>query len=266
MTARGMRCNTDGVTNSEYSNVGAYVDLATTNRVQMNSEDCIATAWVRIEGAHGAATSWGHDPFYLLGLSGNNIGMVFHFGKLDDASPFSATIHSAYRDSSGSGEILMTESARVAAQSTNYFCAMIWDAAAHTMTQLIAADGDTSFTSNTTSSITISSGEYVDRLYVGNRAAVCNHTITNEKFWKGSGIASSFTATSYAGLLAEMKSEAPVITSNLLAHYKLLTHTDLTDYGARGLNLTAAGTTTDGTMDPVDIQAAVSTRKVLVIS
>jgi len=241
MTARGIKTNWASPAGAGGN---AYADY-TAASINTAGTDLVVTGWMRIKGTI-AGSLRGQVPFHIYDEIGTG-AMFFDGGSA--SSPFNEgmKVFSAGETTYGSF---------APATNEDWFYVIKWQSSTGTWTAYAAKDGAASVGSASSSAVgrattTITSLRLAGVTFTFDWGS--NVEVTNVKVWTGAAAYTTFDATA---LFAEMNSEMPVITSGLYAHWKLASASDLVDYSGNSRTLTATGTVTDGSMDPVDIQTA----------
>lgn len=249
MTARGIKVNHDGTT-------VAGMTLSATDFVNTDSQDATFSGWFTIRGAASGNAGSGQVPFGITcGVDyGVNGGIIVEATDPTGGTPWSE--RGRMNRGGATDDVSFTPDF---AQDELWFWCLVWSGSTGTdqATWYWAKDQAVSLTSGTgASGWQMFGANQPDNIYLGyiadpGLAHGSNLELTNVKIWIG-------TALTSTQVLAEMKNEAAQVTSNLYAHWKLASAADTLDYSGNSRTLTTTGTVTDGTMDPVDIRAAVS--------
>lgn len=258
MSARGVTVNFGDGGSLEYLNI---TNLTGSDRFDLINEDFTICGWMNVVAVQSPATEGRGFWLFALEDQGSFLGASLY---LENCTTFPGTpLHvRGQTESRVAAHNVFTAGSDVIDAGENWFYALVWDHAAGSWTLYSGIDESGSLASTSIGSLNYTGGAPIEDLAIGADFANnygCNADITNVKIWK--------RAFSSPELIAEMQSEDPVITTNIWGHYKLANHTDLTNYSAGvGPTLTAVGTLGDGSMDPVDLQAAVGHGRVFIIS
>jgi len=245
MTARGIQMQwAQGATPC-----GASALLTTTQRIDLPNESFTICGWHQAIGDRPG----GNGNFLDVHVNATNTFSDFSMFMALIPSSFDGTaplkIRSSYSDRTFS-EYTFTDSPYEVDYGENYFWAFTWDYTTSTVTRYYGIDGG-SLVSEASAGVLCPLNHPLDQINIGNnldsnRAGY--NQITNVKAWK--------SALNSTQINSEKHSASPVITANILAHYPLLTSSDLTNSQGSWPSLGVQGTINSGNMDPVDIQAA----------
>ena len=264
MAAGGAHISWDGAGNITYLGIV----LASGDRIATTTESFTLTFWGSIKG-NKPGTSTSSEGHVFLFLQDSVIGPRLLIRATDadntfQSSPF--TVVPRYMDTTFAQADVGTTGDNVDTDE-NWFFGVTWNHTTGVLTVYRVIDEGTLASDATAGSLPwlqtideIRFGAY------GTNSAGGNLEVRNVKLWVGS----AFDST---GVDAERNSEAPVSSSGLVADWRIPSTSDYTNTYAGGgalasLSATVAGTgtITNGSMDPVDIQAAAATRRVFIIS
>ena len=215
------------------------------------SDDFAICGWHRIHGTVSVnfVSNFVGLRIYRSGHSTQGAYFVGDSNGTPTSSPFPMMVW-------GTGNAGSPSNAATTNYSTgqDWFECIVYSHATDLYTYYYGLDGATSLTSITSVGTTnhdtpIDTVSLCGDISLGGPGTP-NGEMTNVKAWAGTNIASTFNA---AAFLAEMKRVDPVISANLYAHWKLANSSDLTDYSGNGRTLTANGSVTNGSMNPLDL-------------
>lgn len=257
MAARGVTIDFGDGGSAEYLRI---LNLTGTDRFDLINEDFTICGWMNVIGQLSTHTDG--RGFWLFALE-DQVSFLGASLYLEGTAAFPGTPLKARGqvESQVAAHANFTAGASDIDAGESWFYALVWDHTAGTWKRYVGIDGG-SLSSVTVSTISYLLATPIKDLAIGADFANnygMNADVTNVKIWK--------RAFSSGELAAEKESEDPVISTGIWGHYKLADHLDLTNYSAGvGPTLSAVGTLGDGTMDPVDLQAAAGHGRVFIIS
>lgn len=250
MSARGVRIDFGDGGSAEYLRI---LGLTGSDRFDLANEDFTICGWMRALGALSAQTDPSHRGFWLFVLEDQ---ITFLGASLylegTDAFPGTALNASGQTESMPAAHNNFADGASAIDQDEDWFYALVWDHTAGSWTRYVGLDESGSLASASVGSLNYTAATPIRDIAIGadfaNNYGI-NADVTNVKIWKR-----AFTS---GELLDEMTSEDPVIDTGIWGHYKFEDHLDLSNVSAGvGPSWSVVGTLGDGTMDPVDLQAA----------
>jgi len=249
MSARGIYMN---------NLVGCYVGttMSGANRFDLMTEDHAACVWVRVKGPSGGSNSVGNPVLAVVSTTwvpdhGANARVVSTDSRYG-ASPW---VQAGYSQIGTGADTNNGDTGDAVATDEDWFWFVSYKYSTGVFTFMYGKDGAGALTTFNSGAYTFTDSR-IDEIGFGGSTLIndqySNVEVTCARAWK--------RAFSAAEALAEMKSATPVKISTsapdfLWGSWPLTSTTDLADTSGNGRDLTRTGTSVNGTMDPVDIQA-----------
>ena len=248
MTARGIKINVVDASAPTYVGLD---NLSGADRFDYSNTEVTVCGWMAIKGSKGGGTPGG-QIFAYMSVIGTAEFTIIRANDADESSPpnYNEILRYSTNGAPGTGNDVGATGNSVAINE-NYFYGWTWDSALRQFVFYYVKDGNTINSVSSGTGLDVIGIKDTFRLGANSTTNGSNVEITNVKVWKR-----KLTSTEIDN---ERKSLNVVGSSGIYGHWKLPSSSDLTDSSGNGRTLTAVGTITSGSMDPVDIQTPPTT-------